>query len=424
MRSLQKGRRAPGKGEPAARSIPIGHADLDDGLAFALRLVQVLLAHGVPVHRVQEAASRAAIALGFEIVVFAVPTGAFITLGRDGEFRTRVVPSLPVDIDLERLAAIHTVLKRVEHQSLDPAAAILRIDTLIGTRSRYGALSTLFGFGMASLSFSMLLRGGWVEMCLGGGFGLFVGSLTLLAARSDVIARLLPAIAALAISTMTAIAGALITVRPEILLLSALVILLPGLSLTDGVIELATGNLLSGTARIMGATVTFLQMGFGALLGQRLAVEMPQAAGLLSTPPAEAWGLLVPILASLAFVCVLKIGPKDVPWVFIAVFTAIGTVRTLGPTLGPEIGALLGGFTVALLSHFYVRKVDRPAVVVSIPGILILVPGTMGFLTLSSLLESDVVGAVNTAFSMLMVAMAIATGVLVATLAYPPRRAL
>ena len=59
-----------------------------------------------------------------------------------------------------------------------------------------------------------------------------------------------------------------------------------------------------------------------------------------------------------------------------------------------------------------------------VPGILFLVPGSVGFLSIRSLLENDVEGAVSTAFRMSIVAMALAAGILVATAAVPPRRAL
>jgi uncharacterized membrane protein YjjB (DUF3815 family) len=59
-----------------------------------------------------------------------------------------------------------------------------------------------------------------------------------------------------------------------------------------------------------------------------------------------------------------------------------------------------------------------------VPGILFLVPGSVGFRSFASLLESDVVSGVETAFRMALVAIALVAGLLVANVVVPPRKAL
>ena len=55
---------------------------------------------------------------------------------------------------------------------------------------------------------------------------------------------------------------------------------------------------------------------------------------------------------------------------------------------------------------------------------MLLVPGSIGFRSLSSLLERNVVAGVDTAFSMLLVAVALAAGLLVANAIAPARKVL
>jgi uncharacterized membrane protein YjjB (DUF3815 family) len=59
-----------------------------------------------------------------------------------------------------------------------------------------------------------------------------------------------------------------------------------------------------------------------------------------------------------------------------------------------------------------------------VPGLMLLVPGSVGFRSLASLLERDVVAGVDTAFSMLMVAVALVAGLLSANALVPPRKVL
>jgi len=44
-----------------------------------------------------------------------------------------------------------------------------------------------------------------------------------------------------------------------------------------------------------------------------------------------------------------------------------------------QLGVLLGAFSLGVLSNLYARMFDRPSQVVSVPAVLLLVPGGMGF---------------------------------------------
>jgi uncharacterized membrane protein YjjB (DUF3815 family) len=62
--------------------------------------------------------------------------------------------------------------------------------------------------------------------------------------------------------------------------------------------------------------------------------------------------------------------------------------------------------------------------VLLVPGLLVLVPGSLGFRSVLALLDNDVLAGVRGAFDMVLVAIALASGILLATLVLPPKRAL
>jgi uncharacterized membrane protein YjjB (DUF3815 family) len=51
-----------------------------------------------------------------------------------------------------------------------------------------------------------------------------------------------------------------------------------------------------------------------------------------------------------------------------------------------------------------------------------LVPGSLGFLSISALMEADALSGVQTAFHVALIAVALSAGLLTANLALPPRR--
>ena len=66
----------------------------------------------------------------------------------------------------------------------------------------------------------------------------------------------------------------------------------------------------------------------------------------------------------------------------------------------------------------------QPAQVVLVPAVLILVPGSLGFRGISSLLHRETLSGIETTFGMFVVAMAIVAGLLIANATLSPRRVL
>ena len=56
------------------------------------------------------------------------------------------------------------------------------------------------------------------------------------------------------------------------------------------------------------------------------------------------------------------------------------------------------------------------------PGVLILVPGSVGFRSIAALMDDRVVAGIDTAFSALLTAIALVVGLLVANVVLPARR--
>lgn len=114
---------------------------------------------------------------------------------------------------------------------------------------------------------------------------------------------------------------------------------------------------------------------------------------------------------------------REVLPVVVTGLTGFAAARWGGAVL-EDFGPFLGALAVGLASHVYARAVDRPALVLQTPGILLLVPGSLGYRSLQSFLEDDVVRAVDGAFRTGLVAAALVRGLLAANLILPPRRVL
>ena len=199
--------------------------------------------------------------------------------------------------------------------------------------------------------------------------------------------------------------------------------LLPGLTLTVAMTEVTADHLVSGTARLTGAIVTFIALGFGIAMGRRV-VELALGAtpaGIGAALPPWTEGLAV-LVAPLALTVLLRAHPRDAGWILGAgILSYAGGLigaRALGPELGLFVGALVAGVT----SNLYGRALARSPSVTLVPSLLLLVPGSIGFRSLGALLDREVVDGVEAAFRMVLMVAALVAGLLIANIAAPPER--
>ena len=107
----------------------------------------------------------------------------------------------------------------------------------------------------------------------------------------------------------------------------------------------------------------------------------------------------------------------------VSIFGYFGA-RWGGQALGPELGAAVGAFVVGLASRAHAELSDCPQLVTLVPATLMLVPGSFGFRSVSLFLGSDVTSGIEAALRMLLIAMAISAGLLVAQAIGRPRKVL
>lgn len=393
---------------------------------WVMRLGRALHAAGSPSHRVEEGMELAARRLGIRGQYFSTPTALFASFGEGDAQRTYLERVAPADVDLERLSDLDELLAALADRRIDLPEASRRIDRLAGAPARYGAPATALAFGLVSAAAAYFFRGGWPEIVAAGVLGLAIGLLSRLTARGPATARVFePVAATLAAAATTAVATAYGGLSVFVVVLSGLIVLVPGFTLTVSMTELATRHLVAGSARFAGAGATFFGLAFGVAVGTTVAEALVGAAPALepvAAPEWVRWPALV--VAAVGLTILFRARPRDGGWVFTAGLLATEGVRLGGVLLGPQLAAFLGALLVGAAGNILARLLHRPAALLQVPGLILLVPGSLGFRSLSSLLHRDVLSGVHTAFEMTLVAIALTTGLLLAGVVVPPRRAL
>ncbi|MBI1752893.1 MAG: threonine/serine exporter family protein [Acidobacteria bacterium] len=395
-------------------------------IALCLELGRAYQSYGIPAHRFEDALTRISAKLGLEGQYFALPTAFFASLGKGDHHWTFIQRSPPGETNLAKLSDLQEATDALIEGRLSTAAARERVRAIVAAPDRWGPLLTVLCFGLGSAPSATFFGGGWREMLLTACLGALVGLTAVLLGRKAGLARLVYPVAGALVGFLSlAAAYRFPHVSPQVLTLAGLIVLLPGLRLVVSMNELATGNLVAGTARLVDTAMTFLSLGFGVALGQRLAFSLLDRA-LLGTPVVLPGWTILPtlLLAAVAFVVIFKARPSDLPWIFAACLLGFYGTRHGAAWLGPQFGVGLGAFALGLGSNLYTRIQHRPSVVTLLPGLMVLVPGGLGFKGLEFIIQKQLVVGLDTAFQAVFVAIALLTGLLLAQVAVQPRTAL
>lgn len=394
-----------------------------DAARFLTRIARALHVHGMPAHRLEEALAALSEKLGLEAQWLVTPTSIVASLGPFERSHTYLVRVDPGEADLTKLAELHGLIRDVEDGSIPLADAIDEVEAIVAEVRGSDPWITAASFGVVSASAAAFFDGGAPEVGVAAAIGIGIAFLSRLAGRYPRLGLIAPAVGGVFASAVAHLAvGVAGELYPFIPTLAGLIVLLPGLTLTLAVSELAHRHLVSGSARLVGAFMTFLQIGFGVALGSQGAhLFVP---GLESTPPEPfPWPATAVALvtASVALSVLFRARSSDIPSILAAIATAYVAARAGGHWLGPELGALAGAVALGLVSNAISRIRDVPAATPLLPGLIVLVPGSIGFRSLSALLSDDVVGGLSSGFSAIVIALSLVTGLLVANLVTRPR---
>lgn len=397
----------------------------DATVAFIITLGRALHEAGTPAHRLEDALSRVCERLGVTGAFFSTPTSIIAGFGPDGSQSVRLVRVQPADVDLERLVLVDDIADAVADGTIDVREGSAQLAEIADRPPRYSTALTVLSFAVISASAAIFFGGGWRDTVASSGTGLVVGLLTMIASRHRSSARVIEFLAGFVAALLAMqLAQTLVPMSAYIVTLSGLIVLIPGLTLTLAMNELATRHLVSGTARLTGALMIFAAIGFGVAFGREVGHHLLINATAQPSPLPGVARPIALLLTAPAFAVLFKARPRDILIIAATGIIAYTSARLGTTMLGPQVGVFVGALVVASASNIYSRLTDQPAAVPLMPGIILLVPGSVGFASIDALMSDQVLAGVETAFRVIMIGAALVAGLLLANVAIPPRRAL
>ncbi|MGY6555812.1 MAG: threonine/serine ThrE exporter family protein [Wenzhouxiangella sp.] len=394
--------------------------------ALVLNLGRALLHVGSPAHRLEAAMQIMATRLGLTAEFFSTPTALIVSLGDGEKQRTFLARSEPGSTDLAKLADLTQVMEELASGKLEPEQADERVRAIDQAPPVYGYWLQLLGFITLSAGIAPLIGGGWRETLLAMILGTLTGIIVLWLKNHLERSRLAAPMAATIITFLGVLwcgfdpATALV---PAVI--ASIIALVPGMDLTTAARELATGHLVSGSSRLAFAITVFALLALGLILGGLAGQSLVGTVGLTTASPGPFWlpGLGV-LLAALGLMLLNQAYLRDWVWILLACLVAYAGARLGLAVQAPVVGAFVGALAVGLAGNLFSALSGRPGSIMHLPGLILLVPGSIGLRGLATLVSGDVVTGLETAATAGMIAVALTTGIILASVLLPPRTSL
>jgi uncharacterized membrane protein YjjB (DUF3815 family) len=207
--------------------------------------------------------------------------------------------------------------------------------------------------------------------------------------------------------------------------LAAILVLIPGYSISQGIIEIVSRHVVSGSANLMNGLVYLAKQFVGAWLGAGLVVSLLAVPTATAGAPVDARWLWLFMPLMIVGLCVaFQTSRRDLFAASFGCAIAYGGILFGSALVGGNLGNLIGTAVAVVFANLWAAKTRRPTSIVLLPGIILLVSGSIGFRGLAAIAAGQAAVGEQQFLQMFVVALTIAAGLLVGNTIVRPKATL
>jgi uncharacterized membrane protein YjjP (DUF1212 family) len=368
-------------------------ADQKEKLIFFVELSSFLQKYGTGSNDLEIELSKLAAKLQIKGSFMASPTSITMTLTfRDGNVLNQMTRVYPGAIDLFKLNEAKKVIDQIYTDSTKTKNAIEHLRSLEGSCLQYGSILKFMSFPLTSSGLTYLSGGSVADQLASFLTGLAVAFLVFNLNSSKLDAVKETIIALFATTLVFILKANFNELNVQIIVMTSLIVLIPGLSLTIAIAELAGKHLVSGTARLMGALVDFGKITAGIIAGYHIAAnfEISQSQPLLQIVDFK-FELLSIIICALSIAVIFNVAKRDLVWVVANCLLTMMMLKFGHVLFVDNIAIFMAALVAGLTSNIYARYFRTTPATLLLPAIIFLVPGSIGMKGLHLLLKHQYV---------------------------------
>lgn len=395
--------------KPAAASVA-GENTADKILRLALDVGEGILKNGGEVSRVEETIERICCVYGASHVeVFSITSmiTAAVRLP-DGAYSSQLRRVRESDTNLSVVEKLNALSREI-CTTKPPLDEFEKKIKAIKKQKVYSLPILTVASAVTTASFALFFGGNIKDTLVSGAIGAIIALIDGFAANklNSLTKILVCSFVSALFASLSVIAG--IGSSDSIIMISAIMLLVPGVAFGTAIRDLFLGELLTGVMKIMQAFIS----SFMIALGYMLAMGIVGGKSMVSELPDRhiAIMLITALTASVAFSMLFKVNKKHLPFIAVAgFFTWLFYYAAMVNGASPFICGFLSTAFSAVFAEFFARIRRAPTIMVLIPAVIPTVPGGYLYYAMRYALENNYATAGQYAISAVEIGVGIACG--------------
>ena len=385
---------------------------------FIIELGRALHTYGIPSYKIQTYLPKVAKTQGISGTFMDLPTWInYVFYEDEGEHTYIYLECLPPGVlNLGALSRVEEVTNKIIANEINHSEVENELQLINNETKKLNHVIQTFSYSIAAGAFSLMIGTNWVSFIFALLLGALVYLIVYLSGKSSYLETVLESLISFVV---TILACLLYLVFPEfnvgITILSAIIIFIPGLAITNALEEITAKNLVSGVAKLFDSIISLFKQFFGVLLGLAVMSSAIDFKLLTHTSDLPQWIMFCGIpLFSISLLAIFQVRKKDM---FLGVLTAVFVffVTVMFSASGVLLSTFIGTVAAVAISSLFSRYTKSPKTVYLTQGLVMLVPGSKSFMGLSnSFLNSSIITADNLYEQVAFILMGIIGGLLFA----------
>lgn len=240
--------------------------DVKEVINIALQSGEMLLKSGSEIYRVEDTIERICNVYGVHSESFVTPTGIFISgwpADKPGEAVSLVRRIRNRTISLHTIELINTFSRDLQTATLPYDEAMRKLRD-IEEWPYFSFLRRLSAAGLTSFAYALLFKGSIIDGVVTGAIGMLMYSILEKLSKAEFSPYFRNFICSFAAGLMSVYAGRLInSTNVDSIIVGSIMILVPGLAITNGIRDALHGDILSSQARVTEALIIVATIGVG-----------------------------------------------------------------------------------------------------------------------------------------------------------------
>lgn len=240
--------------------------EVKEALNIALLSGEILLTSGSEINRVEDTIDRICSAYNIVSESIVTPTGIFISghaTNSTNEPVTLVKRIRNRKINLHNIEIINTFSRNLQIETM-PYEEAMKLLKDIEMAPYFSFIRRLFAAGLTSFAYALLFRGTLIDGLFAGGISFIIYSISEKMGKVNISPYFINFICSFAAGIIALVAErivGLINVNPVVV--GSIMILVPGLAITNGIKDALHGDIMSSQARVVEAMIIVSTIGVG-----------------------------------------------------------------------------------------------------------------------------------------------------------------